>query len=104
MSENITLPNGQIIAEIDVQGNCHLWHRKSRGTYCWLSLYNCAYVAPQASGFSVDFREIRCRVSPFDTSYIAESRPTLLNVRIESGKDVPNYCAYLEVPFGPEPG
>ncbi len=47
----------------------------------------------------MDFREIRCRVSPFDGTYIADTRPLFLNISLESEKTLPNQLVQLEIPL-----
>jgi len=54
---------------------------------------------PESLGCHVDFREIRCRVSPFDQSYIAFGRPAPMQVRLAPKQAIPNRTVILEIPL-----
>lgn len=54
---------------------------------------------PRQSGRCYDFRELRCRLSPFDTAHIAASLPTYLRERVTSGKEVNGRSVQLEIPM-----
>ena len=53
--------------------------------------------SPKQLGSTFDFRELRCRVSPFDGAYIAHGLPTSLRLRLGPGQELPNHPVYLEI-------
>jgi hypothetical protein len=97
MSENFSLSNGDIVAEVDVEsGGIYGTGGPEQPTIVVTLkfLFRC----PTAQGLAMDFRELHCRVSPFDGMYMGDSRTTHLNVRIDGGKTVPNHQAFLQIP------
>jgi len=97
MSEHFSL-GGWVVADVDVPANGISGGGRAELPVLLVPLrlnLRCL----KSPGLSIDFREIRCRVSPFDSTYIAESRPCLLNVRLASDQNLPNHLAYLEIPF-----
>lgn len=98
MSENFVLGAGHIVGEIDVLPNAVSGTGSAEGPIIvvpLMALLRC----PNSPRFSLDFREVRCRVSPFDRTYIAESRPVWIDLRVESGQNLPNQQILLEIPF-----
>jgi hypothetical protein len=97
MSEYFSL-GGYIAAEVDVLPNGISGTGRAELPIISVQL-QLSLNGPQGQGLSFDFREIRCRVSPFDTAYLADSRPTFLNVCIGSGQKLAKHWAYLEIPL-----
>lgn len=53
----------------------------------------------QMTGSRLDFRELRCRVSPFEEAYIAYSQPAFLNVQVQSKKVHRDEMVVVEIPL-----
>lgn len=53
---------------------------------------------PSTPKSALDFKELRCRISPFDGSYIAASLPSPIQLTLGSGRNVSNHKVHLEVP------
>ncbi len=96
MGESFNLPGGWIASEAevsDVFGN-------GRAEFPLLQVaLRMDFNGPKNAGTSIDFKEIRCRVSPFDQSYFAESRPCFLSYRLAGGEKLANQLVYLEIPL-----
>ncbi len=98
MGDYFCMCGNRIVADVSVQpGGAY-------GTGCFESpilvvplVIN--FTGPQAKGSALYFREIRCRVSPMDQSYIAENRPNHLNYILRTGGSLPNSQVLLEIPL-----
>jgi len=96
MSESITI-NSYIIAEVELGQN---------GVYATGSPEFPILVVNLRMLFrgffpnktTLDFREIRCRVSPFDKSYTAISLPRSLNIRAKTDEEIKDDWQHIEIP------
>jgi hypothetical protein len=96
MSETFTLPMGLIVVEVSAENNAVSGSGRPEFPILVVPV-KMLYRGPKASGAALYFREIRCRVSPFDQTYLAIGSPTRLDVCLASGKELPNQPAYIEI-------
>jgi hypothetical protein len=97
MSNTFTLNDGYIAAEVRL-------HSVISGTGraelpILLVPLDFTLRGPRQPGRCYDFRELRCRVSPFDSTYVADSRPANLDIRVPAGKELPSNLVHLEIPL-----
>lgn len=86
------------MAEVTVDSNAISGSGRSERPVLMVML-NMLFRSHKELGATFDYRELRCRVSPFDGTYIADSLPTSLNIRLGSGQELPNHSVYLEIPL-----
>jgi hypothetical protein len=98
MSAQFTLDGGYIAAEASIHSNSIYGTGRAELPVLVVSL-DFTFRGPRQPGRCYDFRELRCRLSPFDETYVATSLPTHLDVRITSGKELTNQWVQLEVPM-----
>lgn len=98
MGEYFTASGGHIVAEVSIDGNA-ISGAGSTEMPVLLVMLNILYRSPGQLNSTFDFREMRCRLSPFESNYIAHSLPTSINIRLASGEELPNQSVYLEVPL-----
>jgi hypothetical protein len=97
MSETFTLPSGKIVAEVlDANSVCGSGNLESPILIFNLLMNLRGSTIPRSC---LDFRELRCRISPFDRSYIAASLPSLLRVQLYANQELPKHSLNLEVPL-----
>jgi len=96
MSDYFTLPNGFIVAEvgIDANGICGTGRAELPILVAPLRFH---FRCPKDSGASIDFRELRCRVSPFDGVHIVGSLPAPLQTLLTAGQESPNNLVHLQI-------
>jgi hypothetical protein len=99
MSDCFTLDGGYIAAEVQIHSNATYGTGRAELPVLVFSL-ELTLRGPKRPGRCYDFRELRCRLSPFDTVYLATSLPSHLDVRMPSGKEVSGRLTHLEVPMG----
>lgn len=97
MGEPFTLPNGFVVAEASIEPNGISGNGRAEAPILQVAL-RMVFRCPKNPGMSMDFRELRCRVSPFDGVYFAASVPTPLSRRLAAGKHLSNELVYVEIP------
>ncbi len=97
MSESFTL-RSYIVAEVEVGSNNAYGTGRAELPVLVVNL-RLIFRSPRGSGTSLDFREIRCRVSPFDATYIATSLPVYLKVRVKPGEERKDDWVHVEIPL-----
>lgn len=98
MSDTFSVPGGGFAAEVSIDGQAVY----ATGSPEWpilVFMLQLTWHGPSAPKTALDFREIRCRLSPFDSTYIATALPAPLDLCLPSGKHIPNQFTYLEVPL-----
>ena len=98
MSDYFTLRGGCIIAEIELHPNGVCGLGRAEWPVLRFSL-NLTLRAHEHLRCALDFRELRCRVSTFDQSYIAHSLPAHIGVFRRPGEELNNFVVELEVPI-----
>ena len=98
MGESFTIRGGYIIAEVELDSNGTVGTGRADLPLLFVSLRFNFYAHPELH-CGLDFRELRCRVSPFEQTYLAHSLPTHLDVRLKSGASLSNHYAQLEIPL-----
>jgi len=96
MSENFTLPMGFIAAEVNIDASGFYGTGRAELPVLVAAL-RLHFRCPKDSGACMDFRELRCRVSPFDGTYIAGSLPAPLQTLLTSGQESPNNLVHLQI-------
>jgi hypothetical protein len=97
MGEYFSLPGGFIAAETAIEANGISGNGRAEAPILQVAI-RMLFRCPKNPGTSLDFRELRCRVSPFDGVYFAASAPTYLNCRLTAGAELPNELVYVEIP------
>jgi hypothetical protein len=98
MNESFTFDGGYIGAEVRFHTN-GIYGTGMHGHPLLVATLDFMLRGPRQPGRCYDFRELRCRLSPFDATYIATSLPAHLNVRLESGQELPSHLVHLEIPL-----
>jgi len=98
MSENFTACGGYIVAEVTIDANTISGSGRAEMPVLMVVL-QMLFRSPKKLSKTFEFRELRCRVSPFDGAYIAIGLPTPLNIRLGSDQELPNQWVYLEIPL-----
>ena len=98
MGEHFTASQGFIVAEIAVDAN-HVNGAGRLDAPILMVLAQMLFRSSKEAGTTYDFREIQCRISPFEGTYIATSLPARLNLILGPGHQVSNHSVYLEIPF-----
>jgi hypothetical protein len=98
MSAQFTIDGGFIAAEVRLQPNSTYGTGRAELPVLVVSL-DFTLRGPRNPGRCYDFRELRCRLSPFYTTYVAASVPTHLSIRLLSGKEVASHLVQLEIPL-----
>ena len=98
MGESFTASGGFIVAEVSIDANAISGSGRAEMPVLMVML-QMLFRSHKQLGATFDFRELRCRVSPFDGTHIANSLPTSLNIRLGSGQELPNHSVYLEIPL-----
>src|SRR5436190_1886986 len=97
MSDYFSLPGGFIVVEATVDDGVYGTGRPELPLL--IVPLRMVLRAPKTPRAALYFRELRCRVSPFDGAHVAISRPRCLEVRLCSGHEVSNHTALLEIPL-----
>src|SRR5579859_3384432 len=98
MSSHFTGPSGYIVAEVAIETNGinGIGGAQSPALAVTLQvLFRC----PKDPGTTINFRELRCRVSPFEGTYFALSLPVYLNYRLTPGTESSGNSVYMEIPL-----
>lgn len=98
MGEIFTTSGGHIVAEATVDTNAISGSGRAERPVLMVML-QMLFRSHKQLGATFDFRELRCRVAPFDGTHIADSLPTSLNIRLSPGQELPNHSVYLEIPL-----
>jgi hypothetical protein len=96
MSDCFTLPDGLIVVETTVENNGIYGTGRPELPLLIVPL-KVILRAPKTPRAALYFRELRCRVSPFDGAYIATSLPAWLGVCLSSGRELSNQTTLLEI-------
>lgn len=98
MSEYFTAPQGFIVAEVTIDPGT-INGTGSPEMPILTVMLQMLFRSPKPSSAIFDFREILCRVSPFEGAYIAISLRAPLKIRLASGQEIPNHSVHLEIPI-----
>jgi len=101
MSENFTLGSGYIAAEVRSHPNA-IYGTGRPELPVLVASFDFLFRGPQQPERCYEFRELSCRVSPFDQTYIAHSLPTHLKIRVHSNQELPNQLIQFEIPLDRE--
>ena len=97
MSENFTI-RSYIVAEVEVGYNDIYGSGRAEFPVLMVNL-KFVFRSLGDSATGLDFREIRCRLSPFDGTYVALSLPTRLKVCVNSGEERKDDSILLQIPL-----
>src|SRR5712671_2360956 len=98
MSEYFTASGGYIVAEVKADANGINGSGRAEMPVL-LVMLQMLFRSPKQLGVTYDFRELRCRLSPFDGTYIATSLPAPLNIHLGPAQELANQLVYLEIPL-----
>src|SRR5258708_32930731 len=96
MSNYFTLPTSFIVAEVNIDASGFYGTGRAELPVLVAPL-RFHFRGPKDPGTCIDFRELRCRMSPFDGTYIGGSLPTPLQTRLTSGQESPNSLVHLQI-------
>jgi hypothetical protein len=98
MSEYFALDGGYCAAEVRMHSN-GIYGTGGDEHAVLVACLDLTFRGPIQAGRCYDFRELRCRLSPFDSSYVATSLPAHLDLRLATGKGLSSHMAILEIPI-----
>src|SRR5882724_1597999 len=98
MSDYFTLPNGFIVAEVGIDAN-GIYGTGRAEFPVLVAVLRLVLRCPESESVSIDFRELRCQVSPFDGVYVAASLPVPVQVRVASGNELKDHLVHLQIPL-----
>lgn len=98
MGEYFTTMGGCIVAEVSIDANAINGSGRAERPALMIML-QMLFRSPKQLNTIFNFRELRCRLSPFDGTYIADSLPTWLDKQLGPDQELPNQSIYLEIPL-----
>jgi len=98
MSCSITDKQSFIVCELEPEANCAQGLGIAERAILMIR-FKVLLRGPKEKGRGYYFRTLQCRLSPFDSTYLADSSPFNLNICIASGEQSTNNHAYVEIPL-----
>lgn len=98
MSNSFTTDSSYIIARVDSFANGIYGTGRAELPILVVQL-RFTFSSPSDLHCTLDFRELRCRISSFDQVYVAHSVPAHIDLRLPPGKSVSEHAVIVEVPF-----
>ena len=98
MSGHFTIKGGYIVAEVELQPASVYGTGRAELPILVVPL-QFTFRTHGELKCGLDFRELRCRISPFNHAYVAHSLPAHLHTRLKPGQQVTNQFVQLEVPI-----
>lgn len=98
MSSSFTTNGGHIIARVDSLANGIYGNGRAELPILVMPL-RFSFSSHSELQCTLDYRELRCRISAFEQAYVAHSIPAHLDLQLQTGRSVSEHMVVIEVPF-----
>lgn len=101
MSYSFTDNQSYVICELSPDTNW-IWATESSERPLLMTSFKLVLRGPRAAGRGYDFRNLQCRLSPFDQTYIADSLPARVDTCLRSNEETTDRSVQVLIPLDAE--